>query len=133
MLANFFKPKWQHKDAKVRIQALSTLAGDSVELIKLAQTDPDENVRTEAIMRLNHLPTLIQIGHTTGSVAEKAKQRVIGLSSSDHKHDHLLADVFAWLQNPALIRSIARDSERGNKLRRLALDQIDDQAQMPSD
>ena len=127
MLANFFKPKWQHKDAKVRIQALSTLAGDSVELIKLAQTDPDENVRTEAIMRLNHLPTLIQIGHTTGSVAEKAKQRVIGLSSSDHKHDHLLADVFAWLQNPALIRSIARDSERGNKLRRLALDQIDDQ------
>ena len=35
MLGNLFKPKWLHKDAKVRIQAVQGLAGDSVELIKL--------------------------------------------------------------------------------------------------
>ena len=40
MLGKFFKPKWQHTDASVRIKSLSTLGGDSVELIKIAQGDP---------------------------------------------------------------------------------------------
>ena len=127
MLASFFKPKWQHKDPKVRIQAINTLGGESVELIKLAQTDPDMEVRMEAIVRLTHLPTLIQLGHSAGSLGERAKQRVIGLAATDAHHDVLLADVFVWLNNPALIRSIARDATRGAKLRKHALEQLDDQ------
>jgi hypothetical protein len=127
MLASFFKPKWQHKDPKVRIQAINTLGGESVELIKLAQTDPDMEVRMEAIVRLTHLPTLVQLGHSAGSLGERAKQRVIGLAATDAHHDGLLADVFTWLNNPALIRSIARDATRGVKLRRHALEQLDDQ------
>jgi hypothetical protein len=127
MLASFFKPKWQHKDPKVRIQAINTLGGESVELIKLAQTDPDMEVRMEAVVRLTHLPTLIQLGHSAGSLGERAKQRVIGLAATDARHDALLADVFVWLNNPALIRSIARDATRGAKLRKHALEQLDDQ------
>ena len=127
MLASFFKPKWQHKDPKVRIQAINTLGGESVELIKLAQTDPDMEVRMEALVRLTHLPTLIQLGHSAGSLGERAKQRVIGLAATDAHHDVLLADVFVWLNNPALIRSIARDATRGAKLRKHALEQLDDQ------
>ena len=127
MLASFFKPKWQHKDPKVRIQAINTLGGESVELIKLAQTDPDMEVRMEAVVRLTHLPTLIQLGHSAGSLGERAKQRVIGLAATDAHHDVLLADVFVWLNNPALIRSIARDATRGAKLRKHALEQLDDQ------
>jgi hypothetical protein len=127
MLGNLFKPKWLHKDAKVRIQALNGLAGDSVELIKLAQTDPDSEVRIKAIARLTHLPTLVQLGHLSGSLAEQARQRVIGLAATDHHHDTLLADVYHWLQNPALLRSIARDSERAAKLRRHAIEQLNDQ------
>ena len=127
MLGNLFKPKWLHKDAKVRIQAVQGLAGDSVELIKLAQTDPDMGVRSEAITRLSHLPTLIQLGHGATPLADRARQRVIILAATDHHHDTLLADVFSWLQNPALLTSIARDNERGVKLRRHALEQLNDQ------
>ena len=127
MLGKFFKPKWQSNDASVRLKALSTLASDSVELIRIAQSDPDSDVRMEAITRLSHLPTLVQLGHTPGSIGERSRQRVIGLAATDHHHDHLLADVFQWLQNPALLRSIARDSVRGLKLRTHAIDKLDDQ------
>ena len=128
MLGNFFKPKWLHKDANVRIQAIASLAGDSVELIKLAQTDPDNGVRMEAVLRLSHLPTLVQLGHSAGSIGERAKQRVIGLAATDHRHDHQLADVFSWLQtNPTLLRSIARDTMRHISLRRHALETLNDQ------
>jgi hypothetical protein len=127
MLGKFFKPKWQSNDASVRLKALSTLASDSVELIKIAQSDPDSNVRMEAITRLSHLPTLVQLGHTPGSIGERSRQRVIGLAATDHHHDHILADVFHWLQNPALLRSVARDTMRGVKLRHQAIAKIDDQ------
>lgn len=127
MLGNFFKPKWQHNDATIRLKSLSSLAGDSVELIRIAQSDPDSDVRMEAITRLTHLPTLVQLGHTSGSIGERSRQRVIGLAATDHHHDHLLAEVFHWLQNPALLRSIARDNLRGAKLRHHAIEKLDDQ------
>ncbi|MFN3785344.1 MAG: hypothetical protein ACK4RS_00760, partial [Thiothrix sp.] len=127
MLGKLFKPKWQHNDPKVRIQGLSALAGDSVELINIAQTDPNSDVRMEAITLLTHLPTLVKLGHTPGLIGERARQRVIGLAASNPHHDHLLAEVFAWLQNPALLRSIARDRMRGNKLRQQALEKLEDQ------
>lgn len=111
----------------MRLKSLASLAGDSVELIRIAQSDPDSDVRMEAITLLTHLPTLVQIGHTSGSIGERARQRVIGLAASNHHHDQLLADVFQWLQNPALLRSIARDSLRGIKLRHQALEKLDDQ------
>ncbi|WP_175517835.1 DUF349 domain-containing protein [Thiothrix caldifontis] len=98
-----------------------------MELIKIAQSDPDNDVRMEAITRLQHLPTLVQLGHTSGSIGERSRQRVIALAATDHHHDHLLTEVFAWLQNPALLRSIARDQLRGIKLRHQAIAKLDDQ------
>ncbi len=127
MLGKFFKPKWMHNDATVRIQAISTLAGDSVEVIKLAQSDPDQGVRATAITHLTHLPTLVQLGHGIGRLAEQARQRVLVLAASDHHHDILLADVCHWLTNPALLRSLARDHERHVRLRRHAIGQLDEQ------
>lgn len=127
MLGKFFKPKWQHSDPKVRIQGLTALTSDGVELINIAQADPNSDVRMEAITLLTHLPTLVKLGHTPGSIGERARQRVIGLAASNAHHDHLLADVFAWLQNPALLRSIARDRMRGSKLRQQAIEKLDDQ------
>ncbi|WGZ93327.1 MAG: DUF349 domain-containing protein [Candidatus Thiothrix putei] len=98
-----------------------------MELIKIAQSDPDNDVRMEAITRLQHLPTLVQLGHTSGSIGERSRQRVIALAATDHHHDYLLTEVFAWLQNPALLRSIARDQLRGVKLRHQAIAKLDDQ------
>ena len=51
MLGSLFKPKWQHKDAKIRLQALTTLAPDSSELMNLAENDPDDSVRRAAFAR----------------------------------------------------------------------------------
>lgn len=127
MLGKFFKPKWQHNDPKVRLQGLDALASDSVELINLAQADPDSEVRMAAITRLSHLPTLIQLGHAPGSLGERARQRVNVLAASDVHHDALLADVFHWLTNPSLLRSIARDASRATKLRQHAIASLKEQ------
>lgn len=128
MLGNFFKPKWLHADAKVRLQAIPQLAGDGVELIKLAQTDPDTKVRVAAIAHLTHLPTLIQLGHGKDHPAEAARQRVISLAATDHHHDQLLADIFHWLQqNPTLVSCLASDTNRSIKLRRHAIEALTDQ------
>lgn len=127
MLGKLFKPKWQHKDPKVRKQGLSGLTPESMELIQLAESDPDNDVRLAAITQLEHVPTLIKLGHAAGAVGERARNRVIVLAANQRQHDELLVDVFDWLQNPSLISSIARDNTRGSKLRQQALDKLDDQ------
>ena len=45
MLGSLFKPKWQHANPKVRIEALAGLGAESVELKQLAQNDSDTGVR----------------------------------------------------------------------------------------
>lgn len=127
MLGKLFKPKWMHKDANVRTQAIPGLAGDSVEIIKLAQTDPDQGVRDAAVTHLTHLPTLIKLGHNTDANAAQARKRVAVLAASDHHHDTLLADVCHWLSNPALLRTLAIDHQRHVRLRRHAIEQLNDQ------
>ncbi|MBK8453797.1 MAG: DUF349 domain-containing protein [Thiofilum sp.] len=129
MFARFFKPKWQHKDAKVRLQGLSALGADAPELIQLAQSDPDTSVRLEAIGRLSHMPTLLQLAEGTNELAERARQRMMLLATTDGQYDDKLLAHFEWLeQQPELLSSIARDPKRLLELRKRAIPTIDDQA-----
>lgn len=128
MFARFFKPKWQHKDAKVRLQGLTTLGADSPELIQLAQSDPDTSVRFEAIGRLSHMPTLLQLAEGSNDLAERARQRMMVIATTDGQYDDKLVEHFDWLeQHPALLKSIARDPKRLLELRKRAVPTIDDQ------
>ncbi|WP_020559626.1 DUF349 domain-containing protein [Thiofilum flexile] len=128
MFARFFKPKWQHKDAKVRLQGLTSLAPDSVELIQLAESDPDNSVRFEAIGRLSHMPTLLKLAEGDNDLAERARQRMLVIVTKDGQYDATLLNHFEWLeQHPALLKSIARDPKRLLELRKRALPTLDDQ------
>ena len=130
MLGSLFKPKWQHKDAKVRLQAVANLAPDSSELISLAENDPDPSVRGAAIQRLSNLPLLIKLGKSNESaVSSQAQERVQALVEKDTRHDTALVEVFAWLKgNPSLVAAFAQNPKRDVNLRKLALTEIRDQA-----
>ncbi|HPY40810.1 MAG TPA: hypothetical protein PLM98_09840, partial [Thiolinea sp.] len=130
MLGSLFKPKWQHKDAKVRLQAVANLAPDSSELISLAANDPDPSVRGAAIQRLNNLPFLIKLGKSNESAASsQAQERVQALVEKDTRHDTALVEVFAWFKNnPSLVAAFAQNPKRDVNLRKLALAEIRDQA-----
>ena len=128
MLGGLFKPKWQHANARVRIQALATLGANSPELIQLAQNDPNTGVRLEAIAYLSDMPALVQLGKRTDSIGERARHRVIELAGNDDsQQDDLLLEIFDWLRSsPALLQSIARDKTRSAGLRKLAVTELDD-------
>ena len=130
MLGSLFKPKWQHKDAKVRLQAVANLAPDSSELINLAENDPDPSVRGAAIQRLSNLPFLIKLGKASEpAISSQAQERVQALVETDTRHDTALVEVFAWLKdNPSLVAAFAQNPKRDVNLRKLALAEIRDQA-----
>lgn len=131
MFAKLFKPKWQHKDAKVRIQALAALANDSQELIHLAQNDPDTGVRLEAIARLAHLPTLIELGQRSDSIGERARTRVLTLAGTEKQYDDALVEVFDWLKSDeSLLKNLVADGTRHVDLRRQAIELVDDENQL---
>ena len=78
----FSKPKWQHRDADVRKQAVSALRPEDVAdvgvLTQLAQADPDAEVRTLAVKRLTDLAVLYALMSASDSPApaiEAASQR----------------------------------------------------------
>lgn len=129
MLGSLFKPKWQHKDAKVRLQALASLAPDSTELISLAESDPDPSVRSAAIARLTHLPLLIKLAKSSDAALNTtAQERVALLAASDTRHDAALAEVFAWFkQHPELVVALAQNAKRDVSLRKLAIAELRDQ------
>lgn len=129
MLGSLFKPKWQHKDAKVRLQALASLAPESSELISLAESDPDQSVRVAAIDRLTHLPLLIKLGKANDAVSSVAQARVASLIQTDTRQDAALVEVFTWFkQHPELITALAQNPKRDMNLRKLAVAEIRDQA-----
>ena len=120
MLGSLFKPKWQHKDAKVRLQALASLAPESSELTSLAESDPDQSVRVAAIERLTHLPLLIKLGKANDAMVSSAAQaRVADLIQGDTRQDAALVEVFTWFKPyPDLISALAQNPKRDVSLRK---------------
>jgi len=59
-LKDLFKPKWQHPDPKVRLNAIKKLKDESI-LIEIAQKETVEEIRIAAIKRINDEETLRKI------------------------------------------------------------------------
>ena len=52
-LLNIFRPKWQHSDPKVRVQAILELGNDSQSIFEtIASSDENVEVREAAIRKL---------------------------------------------------------------------------------
>lgn len=57
LLEKFFKPKWQHKDASVRKQALSALSDENI-LVQIANNDSSIAVRLLALSKISSTQNL---------------------------------------------------------------------------
>lgn len=56
----FFKPKWQHRNPKIRIEAVNNNLEKDL-ILKIAQTDKDVDVRMAAFMQIDELNLLYAI------------------------------------------------------------------------
>ena len=62
MLRRFFRPRWQHPDPRVRLEALDRLdPGQSDILARLVREDPDLDVRRAALQRLTDLELILTL------------------------------------------------------------------------
>ncbi len=57
---NKIKPKWQHENPEVRLEAVKELDDQKI-LIDIAKNDLDEDVREEAVLKINDEAVLIDI------------------------------------------------------------------------
>ena len=75
MISKFFKPKWQHRNANVRLLEIDNL-NDPTILNQIAQNDADTKVRQAAVIKINDLNILNQIAQndTDNSVRELANE-----------------------------------------------------------
>lgn len=121
MLKNLFRPKWRHANASVRLDALSRLhpQADAAAIRELALSDPDDNVRINAIARLDDMALLKQLLTTTSpAVSLAARTRWIELLCDDSvtprltaeetvttcEDQHLLSAIIAYTKNPSLLQ-----------------------------
>jgi len=59
LLEKFFKPKWQHKDAAVRKQALAGLSDEKI-LVQVANQDSDKEIRLLALSKIQSKQNLAE-------------------------------------------------------------------------
>ncbi len=74
MLSNLFRPKWQHKNVDVRLQAIANLKADTDAntLQQIALNDSDAGVRHAAISRINKMDALKTLFQQTAFNTDKA-------------------------------------------------------------
>jgi len=132
-LYNFFKPKWQHSDPKIRLKAVQAFGdADRQTLLQLVTSDPNQGVRQAALAKIddwrqiaplvtpdldpekagaiNHRMESLQRAEVSAAVALEAKLAALAVITSDQ----VLADI-------AL-------SESGADIRLAAIARIGDQA-----
>ncbi|MCV6588984.1 MAG: DUF349 domain-containing protein [Marinobacterium sp.] len=89
MLARFFKPKWQHHKADVRLQAISKLSADDPEsidiLARLALQDPDAEVRAVALSTVDDATLLLKASESDSHIPNRtlAIRRITHLISGE--------------------------------------------------
>ncbi|HHL18647.1 MAG TPA: DUF349 domain-containing protein [Thiothrix sp.] len=135
MFKGLFKPKWQHKKPTVRLQALVSLDASSAELIDLATSDPDLEVRLGAIQHLQHIPTLKQLAtelatnsnSATEKLSQSVKKRIVELTLTQPKLVEL-ETVYYLVDDQQIHQQIVCDTRYSSVIRLQALECIDDQA-----
>lgn len=131
MLSTFFRPKWQHKDPAIRLQAVSamTVNKDNANLITLALNDANTAVRHAAIAKLESLNHLKDVFNRTSHNSDKhfAQQCWCAvLSNADLTPAANAENVVLDCQDSEWLSAIACFSEN-ESLRNLALTGLRDE------
>jgi hypothetical protein len=74
----FFRPKWQNRNPRIRLEGVLELRPGDSRLTDLARSDPDAAVRRQAVRRLSDLAMLAECrsNDTDASVREAAHKRL---------------------------------------------------------
>lgn len=136
MLGNLFKPRWQHRDAALRAQAIAALdaAGDAPVIQRIAREDPAAAVRCAACEKLRDFAALdgiIQNDPET-SVRDAASARFMALlagTAMDAPELKTRLELIRRTDNPAVLEHIAQHGADAES-RRIALAAIDDASQL---
>jgi hypothetical protein len=129
----FIKPKWQHKDAEIRLEAVSS--GQEPELIaglfEIARDDEDRRVRCAAIKRLHQLENILKLLDSEQDAEAKKllEERVRQLASSAGDSRPPLAVRMQVAENTTdrdLIEDLAHNAPEA-ELRRAALGKVERQ------
>ncbi len=122
LIQKFFKPKWQHAKAEVRLQALDSLDDQAV-LLSLAQTDAEHSVRIKAIQRLKQPADLVSFFNVSqADIQSQALSQFLMLVLGSDQKDAQLNKV-QTLQDSETLMQIATYAD-DETLRQMALKQI---------
>lgn len=131
-LLDFNKPKWQHKDAAVRQEALKSIdPGETAILTGIVMEDPDQDVRRAAIERLVDLETITALANNSNNpenlpfITSRKEQLLydIVLTAPDNSP---VAKRLSEISSPDLLAKIATGAEQ-SAIRLAAINQIEDQ------
>jgi len=113
MLKKWIKPRWQHPDPLVRLEAVGERDLEQGVLSQLATQDPSLDVRRAAIRRLDDLHLLVGLAAVRSPVSESARQRIRMLlrASPDggKASESLLIEALPVCDDPTLTAQMSRD------------------------
>ncbi len=128
ILSKFLKPKWQHRDANIRLSEIDNL-NDPTILNQIAQNDEDTKVRQAAVIKINDLNILNQIAQTDAdnSVREIATQRFQELLCCQKDNCANLDTRLSWVKKLSDAEQLAYVAQQGSEveLRMAAIEKIE--------
>lgn len=129
MFSRLFRPKWEHPDAKKRLQALLEGEVPTEALIELAGNDPDTAVRCQSIGQLDDLDPLGNLLKDANTeVSEAAAARLCQLLCQPAEQKPALEARVGFLRQTvetALLRQLAREAA-AVEIREFALERVED-------
>ncbi len=127
---HLFKPKWQNKDAEIRLTAVSTEQDPQLlsALVEIAAADEDSKVRCAAIKRLHKLDSILELyaAETSEDAKSLLQERIRQLAASTgdkRPRLELRLQVVGTTTDRALIEQIASHAPEA-ELRRAALEKV---------
>ncbi len=113
MLKKWIKPRWQHSDPLVRLEAVGEQELEPGILAQLVKHDPSQDVRRAAIRRLDDLHLLVGLAAVGSPVSDAARQRLRVLlratPDGGTAPEDLLIEALPVCDDPALTAQMARD------------------------
>jgi hypothetical protein len=133
-LLDFLRPKLQHPDPRVRLQALAGL-DDHRTLLELARRDDSPRVRLAAVARLEDDALLAEVARDAvaldvrlAAVERIADQRLLAEIIKSRRNYELMVACFARITDRELLQEIAQDPAYNPAARRMAVEQFADES-----
>jgi len=129
ILSKFVKPKWQHRNPKIRQSEIKNNLDEPAILGELAQNDEAAEVRQAAVIKINDLNLLHQITQhdTDGNVREIAEQRLKQLLCCQKGDSPALETRLNWINKTNNAEQLAYVAENGSEveLRMAAIEKVE--------